>query len=69
MMQQHLTDEHPTVRVFPRTIKEAWPQHYVNEDIFEGPYRDPQISDFAILCALIAIVGFFFYMFSKYIWG
>lgn len=69
MMQQHLTDEHPTVRVFPRTIKEAWPQHYVNEDIFEGPYRDPQISDFAILCALIAIVGFFFYMFSTYIWG
>lgn len=69
MMQQHLTDEHPTVRVFPRTIKEAWPQHYVNEDIFTGPHRDPQISDFAILCALIAIVGFFFYMFSTYIWG
>jgi len=57
-----------TGRMFPRTIKEAWPKDYVNEDIFTGPYREPQISDFAILCALIAIVWFFFYMFTRYIW-
>jgi hypothetical protein len=54
--------------MFPRTMQEAWPKDYLNEDIFTGPYREPQISDFAILCALIAIVWFFFYMFTKYIW-
>ena len=61
-------DYHPTERMFPRTVKEAWPKHYVNEDIFTGPHREPQISDFAILCALIAVIGFFVYMFNKYIW-
>lgn len=69
MMQKEVEDNHPTVRMFPRTMQEAWPQDYVNEDIFTGPYREPQISDFAILCALIAIVWFFFYMFAKYIWS
>lgn len=68
MMQNDLPDNHPTVRMFPRTLQEAWPKDYANENIFTGPYRDPPLSDFAILCALIAIVGFFFYMFTKYIW-
>lgn len=68
MMQNNLLDNHPTVRMFPRTLQEAWPKDYANENIFTGPYRDPPLSDFAILCALIAIVGFFFYMFTKYIW-
>ena len=69
MMQAQVTDSHPTTRVFPRTLQEAYPKDYINEGVFEGPYRDPQLSDFAILCAIIAIVGFFFYMFSTYIWG
>jgi hypothetical protein len=64
-----IDDNLTTSRMFPRTIKEAWPKDYVNEDIFTGPYREPQISDFAILCALIAVIGFFFYMFNKYIWS
>ena len=65
-----MTDDiQQTERMFPRTIKEAWPKDYVNEDIFAGPFREPQISDFAILCALIAIISFFFYMFNKYIWS
>jgi hypothetical protein len=68
MMQEEVEESHPTVRMFPRTMQEAWPKDYVNEDIITGAYREPQISDFAILCALIAIVWFFFYMFSKYIW-
>jgi hypothetical protein len=55
--------------MFPRTLEEAYPKDYVNEGIFEGPYRDPDLSDFAILMALIAIVGFFFYLFTKYIWS
>ena len=59
----------PTGRMSPRTMQEAWPKDYVNEDIFAGPYREPQIGDFTILCALIAVVGFFFYMFNKYIWS
>lgn len=58
----------PTGRMFPRTMQEAWPKDYLNEDIFTGPYRDPHLSDFSILLALIAIVSFFFYMFTKYIW-
>ena len=69
MMQTQVAEGHPTTRMFPRTLQEAYPKDYLNEGVFEGPYRDPQLSDFAILCALIAIVGFFFYMFSKYIWG
>ena len=68
MMHTQVTDNHPTTRVFPRTLQEAYPKDYINEGVFEGPYRDPQLSDFAILCAIIAIVGFFFYMFGKYIW-
>ena len=28
-----------TGRMFPRTMQEAWPKDYVNEDIFTGPYR------------------------------
>jgi hypothetical protein len=55
--------------MFPRTLEEAYPKEYVNQGIFEGPYRDPDLSDFAILMALIAIVGFFFYLFTKYIWS
>ena len=69
MMQEEVEESHPTVRMFPRPIKEAWPKEYVNEDIITGAYREPQISDFAILCALIAIVWFFFYMFTRYIWS
>lgn len=68
MMQQHLIDSHPTVRVFPRTMQEAFPKDYVNEDVFTGPHRDPQLSDFAILCALIAIVWFAYYLFNRFIW-
>jgi hypothetical protein len=64
-----IDDNLTTSRMFPRTMQEAWPKDYVNEDIFAGPYREPQISDFAILCALIAVIGFFFYMFNKYIWS
>jgi hypothetical protein len=68
MMKQHLTDSHPTVRVFPRTLQEAYPKEYLNEDVFTGPHRDPQISDLAILCALIAIVWFAYYLFNRFIW-
>jgi hypothetical protein len=68
MMKQHITDSHPTVRVFPRTLQEAYPKEYVNQDIITGPHRDPPLSDFAILMAIIAVASFFFYMFSKYIW-
>jgi hypothetical protein len=64
-----IDDNLTTSRMFPRTMQEAWPKDYVNEDIFAGPFREPQISDFAILCALIAVIGFFFYMFNKYIWS
>jgi len=69
MMQTQVNEGHPTVRMFPRTLQEAWPKDYLNVGVFEGPYRDPQISDFAVLCALITVVGFFFYAFSKYIWS
>jgi hypothetical protein len=41
--------------MFPRTLQEAFPKDYIN-DVFEGPYRDPQQSDFAMLMALIAVV-------------
>ena len=64
-----IDDNLTTSRMFPRTMQEAWPKDYVNEDIFTGPSREPQIGDFTILCALIAIGWFFFYMFTKYIWS
>ena len=66
MMQSHIPDNHPTVRVFPRTLQEAFPKEYVNENIFEGPFRDPQISDLAVLLALVAVVSFGVYMFNYY---
>ena len=50
-----MEDNNPTARIFPRTLQEAYPKDYVNEGIFEGPYRDPHLSDFAVLLALIAV--------------
>jgi len=55
MMKPNLSDINPTTRMFPRTLQEAFPKDYIN-DVFEGPYRDPQQSDFAMLMALIAVV-------------
>ena len=66
MMNVNPDEGYPTVRVFSRTLQEAFPKDYLNEGIFEGPYRDPQISDLAILFALIAIISFAVYMFNYY---
>ena len=45
MMQQHVEAGCPTTRMFPRTLEEAYPKDYANVGVFEGPYRDPHISD------------------------
>lgn len=57
-MQTQIPDDHPTIRVFPRTLQEAFPKEYLNEGVFEGAYRDPQRGDFSVLIALIAVISF-----------
>ena len=57
MMQQHVEAGCPTTRMFPRTLEEAYPKDYANVGVFEGPYRDPHISDLAMLLAIIAVIS------------
>ena len=57
MMKQTVTTSLPTTRVFPRTLQEAFPKDYLNVGVFEGPYRDPHVSDLATLLAIIAVVS------------
>ena len=45
-----------TTRMFPRTMRDAFWKDYLNEGVFEGPYRDPHVSDLACLLAIIAVI-------------
>ena len=56
MMKPNMHD-HPTVRMFPRTLQEAFPKDYLNVGVFEGPYRDPHISDLELLFGVIAVIS------------
>ena len=47
-----------TTRIFPRTLQEAFPNDYVNQDIIEGPYYSaPNIHDIPVLFALITVIS------------
>ena len=53
-----MDDFNPTTRMFPRTLQEAFPKDYVNENIFEGAfYSAPNIHDIPVLFALIAVLS------------
>ena len=53
-----MDDFNPTTRMFPRTLQEAFPKDYVNENIFEGAfYSAPNIHDLPVLFALIAVLS------------
>ena len=44
-----------TTRTFPRTLEEAFPQEYLDQNIIEGPfYSAPHISDYSVLFGIIA---------------
>ena len=62
-----MSEINTTTRMYPRTLAEAFPKDVVSE-VFEGPYRDPHISDFAVLLGLISVIAFFVIMFDMYIW-
>lgn len=54
-----------TTRMFPRTLETAFPQKYVNEGVFEGPYYSaPHINDVWVLFGLITVIS----MVSVAIW-
>ena len=47
-----------TTRIFPRTLQEAFPSDYVNEDIIDGPYYSaPHINDVWVLFGLITVIS------------
>jgi len=53
-----MDDFNPTTRMFPRTLQEAFPKDYVNENIFEGAfYSAPHINDVWVLFGLIAVIS------------
>lgn len=59
-------DAHPTTRMFPRTLQEAYPKDYLNE-FFEGPfYSAPHISEYSVLFSLIAVIGMVSYAMWRY---
>jgi hypothetical protein len=48
----------PTTRCFSRTLQEAYPKDYVNENLFEGPYYSaPNIHDVWVLFGLITVIS------------
>jgi hypothetical protein len=60
-----MDDFNPTTRMFSRTLEEAYPQDYVTEGIFEGPYDSaPHIHDVWVLFGLITVIS----MVSVAIW-
>jgi hypothetical protein len=60
-------DNHPTTRMFPRTLEEAYPKDYVN-NFFEGPfYSAPHISEYSVLLALIAVFSMLGYVMWRWI--
>ena len=51
-------DFNPTTRMFPRSLREAYPKDYVNENIIEGPFFSaPNIHDIPVLFGLIAVIS------------
>jgi len=53
-----MDDFNPTTRMFPRSLREAYPKEYVNENIFEGPYYSaPHINDVWVLFGLIVVIS------------
>ena len=51
-------DFNPTTRMFPRSLREAYPKDYVNENIVEGPFFSaPNIHDIPVLFGLIAVIS------------
>jgi len=47
-----------TTRIFPRTLQEAFPNDYVNQNIIEGPYYSaPNIHDIPVLFGLITVIS------------
>jgi len=44
--------------MFSRSLREAYPRDYVNENIIEGPfYSAPNIHDIPVLFGLITVFG------------
>ena len=53
-----MDDFTPTTRCFSRSLREAYPKEYVNEDIFTGPYYSaPHINDVWVLFGLIVVIS------------
>ena len=53
-----MDDFNPTTRMFPRSLREAYPKDYVNENIIEGPFFSaPNIHDIPVLFGLIAVIS------------
>ena len=53
-----MDDFNPTTRMFPRSLREAYPKDYVNENIVEGPFFSaPNIHDIPVLFGLIAVIS------------
>ena len=47
-----------TTRIFPRTLQEAFPNDYVNQNIIDGPYYSaPNIHDIPVLFGLITVIS------------
>jgi hypothetical protein len=57
MLEANLKDLNPTVRLFPRTLEEAFPQDYLSKGVIEGPYYAAEHSDLAVLLAIVAVVS------------
>ena len=62
-----MDDFNPTTRCFSRTLQEAFPKDYVNENIIEGAYYSaPRINDLPVLFGLIAVISMIAYALWRY---
>jgi hypothetical protein len=62
-----MDDFTPTTRMFSRSLREAYPKDYVNENLIEGPfYSAPNIHDIPVLFGLIAVISMIAYALWRY---
>ena len=65
-VSKEVIDNHPTTRMFPRTLKEAYPRDYLNE-VIEGPYYSaPHIAEYPVIFAVATVICMVAYAIWEY---
>ena len=65
-VSKEVIDNHPTTRMFPRTLQDAFPKDYLN-DVMEGPYYSaPHIAEYPVVLAVATVICLVSYAMWRY---